>query len=61
MSVQGIAQRRRREKESQRVPIGPYIVDFLCVSARLIAEADGSQHGESIRDERRDAYLAHQA
>jgi very-short-patch-repair endonuclease len=30
------------------------------VSARLIVEADGSQHGESIRDERRDAYLAAQ-
>ena len=29
-------------------------------SARLIVEADGSQHGESIRDERRDAYLAGQ-
>jgi very-short-patch-repair endonuclease len=40
------------------VPIGPYIADFLCVSARLIVEADGSQHGERTRDERRDAYLA---
>ena len=47
-------------KFRRQVPIGPYIVDFLCVSARLIVEADGSQHGESIRDERRDAYLARQ-
>ena len=45
-------------KFRRQVPIGPYIVDFLCVSARLIVEADGSQHGESIRDERRDAYLS---
>ncbi len=47
-------------KFRRQVPIGPYIVDFLCVSARLIVEADGSQHGQSIRDERRDAYLARQ-
>jgi len=40
------------------VPIGPYIVDFLCVSARMIVEADGAQHGESHRDERRDDSLA---
>ena len=47
-------------KFRRQVPIGPYIVDFLCVSACLIIEADGSQHGGSIRDERRDAYLARQ-
>ena len=45
-------------KFRRQVPIGPYIVDFLCVMARLIVEADGSQHGESIRDKSRDAYLA---
>ena len=27
-------------------PIGPYIVDFFCPSARLIVELDGSQHYE---------------
>jgi very-short-patch-repair endonuclease len=47
-------------KFRRQVPIGPYIVDFLCISARLIVEAGSFQHGESIRDERRDAYLAHQ-
>ena len=47
-------------KFRRQVPIGPYIVDFLCVSARLIVEADGSQHSESLRDERRDTYLARQ-
>ena len=26
-------------------PIGPYIVDFFCPSAKLIVELDGSQHG----------------
>ena len=27
-------------------PIGRYIVDFVCVSAKLIVELDGSQHCE---------------
>jgi very-short-patch-repair endonuclease len=47
-------------KFRRQVPVGPYIVDFLCVGARLIVEADGSQHGESLRDARRDAYLTRQ-
>src|SRR5271156_3618408 len=44
-------------KFRRQVPVGPYIVDFLCVGAKLIAEADGSQHAESPRDTIRDAYL----
>jgi very-short-patch-repair endonuclease len=47
-------------KFRRQVPIGPYIVDFLCVGAKLIVEADGSQHAESSHDEARDAYLASQ-
>jgi adenine-specific DNA-methyltransferase len=47
-------------KFRRQVPLGPYIVDFLCVSARLIVEADGSQHAESRRDIIRDSYLASQ-
>jgi very-short-patch-repair endonuclease len=38
--------------------IFPYIVDFACLSARLIVEADGSQHADDPQDERRDAWLA---
>src|SRR5271167_3227267 len=45
-------------KFRRQVPVGPYIVDFLCVGARLIVEADGSQHAENGRDKARDAYLA---
>jgi very-short-patch-repair endonuclease len=44
-------------KFRRQVPVGPYIVDFLCVGAKLIVEADGSQHAESLRDAIRDAYL----
>ena len=47
-------------KFRRQVPVGPYIVDFLCVGAKLIVEADGSQHAESFRDNIRDAYLANQ-
>ena len=44
-------------KFRRQVPIGPYIADFVCYSARLIIEADGSQHAERPRDQTRDAEL----
>jgi very-short-patch-repair endonuclease len=47
-------------KFRRQVPVGPYIVDFLCVGAKLIVEADGFQHAESPRDKARDAYLESQ-
>ena len=28
----------------RQVPIGPYVVDFACLAARLVVEVDGSQH-----------------
>jgi very-short-patch-repair endonuclease len=39
-------------------PVGPFIADFVCQEQKLIIEADGSQHGESQSDPRRDAFLA---
>jgi very-short-patch-repair endonuclease len=44
-------------KFRRQQPIGDYIVDFVCFEAKLIVEADGSQHAESARDLRRDAWL----
>ncbi len=44
-------------KFRRQTPIGPFIADFVCFEARLIVEADGSQHAESPRDDRRDAWL----
>jgi adenine-specific DNA-methyltransferase len=42
----------------RQVPIGPYIVDFVSVKARLIVEVDGSQHFDAVkRDEQRTARL----
>jgi very-short-patch-repair endonuclease len=41
-------------------PIGPYIVDFVSHSARLVIEVDGGQHYEATyeaKDARRDAFL----
>jgi very-short-patch-repair endonuclease len=41
-------------------PIGPFILDFYCVSAKLAAEIDGSVHtlGDNpARDESRDLWL----
>lgn len=38
--------------------IGPYIVDFACMQAKLVIELDGSQHADaSAYDARRDAWL----
>jgi very-short-patch-repair endonuclease len=44
-------------KFRRQVPLGPYIADFACLNARLIIELDGSQHFESARDSKRDAWL----
>jgi very-short-patch-repair endonuclease len=41
-------------------PIGPFILDFYCPSARLAVEVDGSHHVEdhgAAYDARRDNYL----
>ncbi|WP_380877325.1 hypothetical protein ACFB49_12350 [Sphingomonas sp. DBB INV C78] len=41
-------------KFSRQMPIGPYICDFLCRSARLVVEVDGHSHdGRITHDERR--------
>jgi very-short-patch-repair endonuclease len=47
-------------KFRRQVPVGPYIIDFLCVGAKLIVKADAFQHAESPRDKVRDAYLESQ-
>jgi very-short-patch-repair endonuclease len=39
-------------------PIGPFIVDFVCLSEKLIVELDGGQHAEQITaDSERTAWL----
>jgi very-short-patch-repair endonuclease len=44
-------------------PVGPYVLDFYCPSARLALEVDGAVHdlpNQAGRDLRRDAWLAGQ-
>jgi very-short-patch-repair endonuclease len=38
--------------------IGRYIVDFVCLEAKLVVELDGGQHiNQTVYDEARDAFL----
>jgi very-short-patch-repair endonuclease len=44
----------------RQVAIGPYVVDFVCLSSRLIVEVDGEIHlqpEQAAYDAERDAYL----
>jgi len=43
-------------KFRRQATIGPFVVNFLCVEARLIIELDGGQHDETI-DAGRTAFL----
>ena len=47
-------------KFKRQVPLGGYILDFVCLETRLIVEVDGGQHGESARDAERDVYFQSQ-
>ncbi|HEX5930344.1 MAG TPA: endonuclease domain-containing protein [Methyloceanibacter sp.] len=47
-------------KFRRQVPVGPWIVDFLCKEKGVVVEFDGGQHNASERDRRRDAALARQ-
>lgn len=47
-------------KFRRQVPLGPYIVDFLCAEKKLIIEIDGDSHflpGAQERDRKREEYL----
>ena len=44
-------------KFRRQVPLGPFIGDFVCFSARLVVEVDGGQHEDSQYDEQRDRWL----
>ena len=44
-------------KFRRQQPIGPFVADFVCQEQRLIVEADGGQHAESVSDNRRTLFL----
>jgi very-short-patch-repair endonuclease len=37
-------------KFRRQVPVGPYVVDFMCVSDRLAIEVDGAGHEDEEKD-----------
>jgi len=43
-------------KFRRQVPVGPYFIDFLCVSERLVVEVDGTGH-EAESDDRKTRWL----
>ena len=50
-------------KFRRQLPVGSYIVDFACSSARVIVELDGSQHADDAivsRDSNRTKFLESQ-
>lgn len=49
--------RLRGYKFRRQRPIGPYIVDFVCLERRVVIEADGGQHADNERDIHRTAWL----
>ncbi|MBY5369046.1 DUF559 domain-containing protein [Rhizobium laguerreae] len=51
------ARRLNGYKFARQVPLGPFIVDFLCREQRLIVEVDGFQHADSTSDQRRTEWL----
>jgi very-short-patch-repair endonuclease len=45
-------------KFRRQEPLGPYVVDYLCLSARIVVELDGRTHeGHGADDVRRQDYL----
>ncbi|HET7729541.1 MAG TPA: DUF559 domain-containing protein [Usitatibacter sp.] len=45
-------------KFRRQVPLGVYVVDFLCEQARLVVEVDGGQHAERVaQDQERTQWL----
>src|SRR5699024_1982846 len=55
------ARRFMRLKFRRQVPMGRYIVDFLCHECGLIIELDGGQHAEQVEaDKQPDQWLATQ-
>jgi very-short-patch-repair endonuclease len=44
-------------KFRRQVPVGPYVVDFMCMSERLAIEVDGAGHEDEQRDERKTRWL----
>jgi len=54
------SRRLANAKFRRQVPIGTYIVDFICLRKKLVVELDGGQHYEPegrAKDAKRDEFL----
>jgi very-short-patch-repair endonuclease len=47
-------------KFRRQFPLGPYIVDFISLTARIIVEVDGGQHANNRQDVERDRFAESQ-
>ncbi|WP_417545270.1 endonuclease domain-containing protein [Marinobacter sp.] len=54
------AYRLNGKRFRRQQPLGPYIVDFVHFGSRVVVEADGGQHNDSLSDKERDAWLRSQ-
>ncbi len=54
------AHRLNGQKFRRQQPIGPYVVEFVHLGAKMIVEADGGQHSQSESDVVRDEWLTSQ-
>ena len=55
-----LRRKRMKLRFRRQQPIGPYVADFFCPSAKLIIELDGSQHADDehrLKDARRTQWL----
>ncbi|WP_176597451.1 MULTISPECIES: endonuclease domain-containing protein [Sphingobium] len=60
---QWLRERPEGLKFRRQHPVGPYVLDFYCASARLAIEVDGGFHDnaeQSAHDQMRDAWLRSQ-
>lgn len=49
--------RMRGFKFRRQHPFGKFVLDFVCLEAKLIVEVDGGQHVESVKDKVRTKIL----
>ena len=47
-------------KFKRQVPMGRYVVDFVCFDRKVVIEADGGQHADNLADRSRDERLQSQ-
>jgi very-short-patch-repair endonuclease len=47
-------------KFRRQAPVGPYILDFVCLERKVVVEVDGGQHSDNAEEAARDSWLEEQ-